>query len=151
MNGSNLSEIEITRFAPSTFFQGILKSAALYTKIEWFLDMKESKIKPNASYEDVIHHAKEILKSLNSPLEVKSKTLSLIEQADMHYILASCSSIGAAAGLVYTAGILTGNPVTLEGVAKKAGISSETVRKYKTHIVSSFKKMNVWSVVSQSG
>ena len=112
--------------------------------------MKESKTKLGTSREDVIHHAKVILKSLKSPSEAVFITMYLIEQADKHGILASCSSIGAAAGLVYTAGILTRNPVTLDGVAKKAGISSETVRKYKTHIVSTFKSLNVWSEVSAS-
>ena len=110
--------------------------------------MKESESKPRTC-EDVIHHVKQILKSLNSPLEVESKTMYLIEQTDRYGILASCSSIGAAAGLVYAAGILTGNPITLDGVAVKAGISSETVRKYKTYIVSSFKSLNVWSEVSE--
>ena len=80
-----------------------------------------------ASYEDVILHAKEILKALSSPSEVVSKTMYLIKQASKHGILASCSSKGAAAGIVYTAGILKGTPITLDGIAEQAGISSETM------------------------
>jgi len=63
----------------------------------------------------------------------------LIELADKHGLLTSCSPIGGAAGVVYIAGILTENPVTLALIAEAAGISSETIRKHKTLLAKGLK------------
>jgi len=47
--------------------------------------------------------------------------LKLIEFADKHEALASCNPVRGAVGVVYIAGILTENPVTLDVVAEAAG------------------------------
>ena len=64
--------------------------------------------------------------------------------ADKHGVLASCSPVGGAAGIVYMSGILVGNPMTLTRVAKAAGISQETVGKYKTLLARELKTRHAW-------
>lgn len=101
--------------------------------------MKAPKSKPKTPRESVIGHASEILKIMRSPKVVESKTMKLIDLADRHGALASCSPIGCATGVVYIAGILTENPVTLAVVSEAAGISLETVRKCKTRLARELK------------
>lgn len=93
--------------------------------------MGESGSEQKTSRESMIAHTSEVLRILGSPDVVESKTLKLIELADKHGVLASCSPIGGAAGVVYIAGILTENLRTLAAVAEATGISSATARKWK--------------------
>ena len=71
-------------------------------------------------------------------------TIHLVKMAEQYDALESAKTLGEAAGLVYIAGILTGNPVTLAGIADAAGVSPETVRKFKTHLASELKTKDEW-------
>jgi len=94
--------------------------------------MTESRSEQKTSRENVIGHALEILRVLGAPIVVESATLKLIELADKHDALASCNPVGGATGVLYIAGILTENPMTLAVVAEGAGVCSATVRKWAT-------------------
>ncbi len=106
--------------------------------------MSDVKPKPKTSRKSVADQASKVLRKLESPVVVKSKTMELILIADRHGALASCSPVGGAAGIIYMSGILTGNPMTLTRVAKAAGISQETVRKYKTLLARELKTTHAW-------
>jgi len=96
-------------------------------------------------------HASEILDALGSTDNVKSMTLKLVKMASQYDILESNNTLGEAAGLVYIAGILTNHPNTLVVIAEKAGISPETVRKFKTHLASELKTKKEWPGLPPKG
>jgi transcription initiation factor TFIIIB Brf1 subunit/transcription initiation factor TFIIB len=86
----------------------------------------------------------DILDSLESSGDVRLMTSRLLKIADKYSSLESKNPLGEAAGIVYIAGILADQPVTLVVIAEKSGISPETVRKYKTHLASSLKTKKEW-------
>ena len=116
------------------------KSAALYTEFQSFFLMKDSTDKRRS----VEIQVSEILDSLGSTEDVRSMTRELVTIADQYGVLESHNELGEAAGLVYIAGILTGNPRTLEVIAEHAAISPGTVRKYKTYLASELKTRKEW-------
>ncbi|MFW9792772.1 MAG: hypothetical protein ACFFEE_00600 [Candidatus Thorarchaeota archaeon] len=85
-----------------------------------------------------------ILDALGSPEDVRQMITRLLQIADKYDILDSKNHLGEATGLVYIAGILTSNPVTLATIAKIAGLSAETVLKYKTHLAGELKTKKEW-------
>ena len=85
-----------------------------------------------------------ILDSLESNETVRSMTKNLVRMAKQYGLLKSNNPLGEAAGLIYIAGILSDNPVTLAVIAENAGISPETVRKFKTRFASELKTMPEW-------
>ena len=105
----------------------------------------------SAKKRSVETHASEILDALGSIEDVRSMTLKLVKMASQYDVLESNNALGEAAGLVYIAGILTDHPVTLAVIAEKAGISPETVRKYKTHLASELKTKKEWPGLPQKG
>lgn len=99
---------------------------------------------PSAKKRSVETYVSEILDALGSAEDVRTMTLNLVEMASQYDALESSNKLGEAAGLVYIAGILTNHPVTLVVIAEKAGISPETVRKFKTHLASELKTKKEW-------
>jgi transcription initiation factor TFIIIB Brf1 subunit/transcription initiation factor TFIIB len=96
-------------------------------------------------------HVSKILDALGSNEDVRSMTKHLVKMAEQYGVLESTNPLGEAAGLVYIAGILTNNPVTLATIGKKAGVSSETVRKFKTQFASELKTKDDWPGLPPKG
>jgi transcription initiation factor TFIIIB Brf1 subunit/transcription initiation factor TFIIB len=93
---------------------------------------------------NVESHISQILVALGSSEDVRAMTMDLVRMAEQYEILESRNTLGEAAGLVYIAGILTTNARTLAGIAECAGLSPETVRKYKTRLASELKPKKEW-------
>jgi transcription initiation factor TFIIIB Brf1 subunit/transcription initiation factor TFIIB len=89
-------------------------------------------------------HISKILAALGSNEDVRSMTMHLVKMAEKNSALESNNKLGEASGLVYIVGILTDNPVALVAIAEAAGISLETVRRFKTRLASELKTKDEW-------
>jgi transcription initiation factor TFIIIB Brf1 subunit/transcription initiation factor TFIIB len=96
-------------------------------------------------------HVLGILAALGSSEAVQSMTTNLLKICDKYGILESRNPLGETAGIVYIAGILTNHPVTLAVIAKKAGMSPEIVRKFKTYLASELKTKKEWPGLPPKG
>ncbi|MGD9382290.1 MAG: hypothetical protein PVI03_07585 [Candidatus Thorarchaeota archaeon] len=85
------------------------------------------------------NHALDILHRLGSSSSVVAKAQDLIRLAHEDGVLASCSTEGGAAGIIYIAGILEKEPVTLSAIGEAAGLHARTVRKYKSVLATKLK------------
>lgn len=123
------------------------KSAAFYTKVDAYLHMKDHP----RSKRSVENNTSEILDALGSSDDVRTMSSKMVKIADKYGTLVSNNPRGEAAGIVYIAGILTDHPVSLAVIAEIAGISSATVRKYKTHLASELKTKKEWPGLPPKG
>ena len=101
--------------------------------------MRDSNTDSSMHVEAVTTHAQRILDKLGSSADVVARTMDLIHLGHEDGVLASCSNIGSAAGLIYIAGILEKEPVTLAGIGKAAGLNAGTVQRYKTLLATHLK------------
>jgi transcription initiation factor TFIIIB Brf1 subunit/transcription initiation factor TFIIB len=102
--------------------------------------MRNFETKSTGFLEAVATHALEILDRLESSEDVVTRTRDLIHLAHEDGVLASCSTVGGAAGIIYIAGILEENPFTLSVIGKAAKLQATTVRKYKTILATELKR-----------
>ncbi len=90
-------------------------------------------------------HLSKVLALLGLPVEVGTMSVKIVTIADKYGSLGSNNPLGETAGIVYIAGILSGHPVILAVIADNVGISSKTVRKYKTQLARELKTRKEWS------
>ncbi len=96
-------------------------------------------------------HVSQIHDALESTEAVRNMTTNLLKMCDEYGILESKNPLGEAAGIIYIAGILTNHPVTLLRIARNAGTSPKTVRKYKTYLASNLKTKKEWPSLPLKG
>jgi len=91
--------------------------------------MSTSNYEQETPKEKVWNHAFRILKKLDCDKTVREEAKSLIERADERGLLENGTPKALAAGVVYIAGILREDRMTLETIGNTVGLSGSTVGK----------------------